>query len=120
MCQRNPAVGAVRLGREAMLASRDELDDPKIGLVDLPPTPRQTRSALAVVVVLLLAFGTTAPFAATPLPQFSAFIPFLNATILVTDSITALLLFAQFSIYRSHALLALAAGYLFTALIVIP
>jgi signal transduction histidine kinase len=120
MCQRNPAVGAVHLGREAMLASRDELDDPKIGLVDLPPTPRQTRSALAVVVVLLLAFGITAPFAATPLPQFSAFIPFLNATILVTDSITALLLFAQFSIYRSHALLALAAGYLFTALIVIP
>jgi signal transduction histidine kinase len=102
------------------LASRYELDDPKIGLVDLPPTLRQTRSALAVVAVLFLAFGITAPFAATPLPQFAAFIPFLNATILVTDSITALLLFAQFSIYRSYALLTLAAGYLFTALIVIP
>jgi signal transduction histidine kinase len=38
----------------------------------------------------------------------------------VNDSITAVLLFAQFSILRSRALLAIASGYLFTALIVIP
>src|ERR1700738_3705011 len=38
----------------------------------------------------------------------------------VTDSITAVLLFAQFSILRSRALLVIASGYLFTALIVIP
>lgn len=105
---------------EATLPSRDELDDPKIALINLPPTSKQNRSALAVVAVLLLALGIVAPFAATPLPRFAAFIPFLNATILVTDLITALLLFAQFSIYRSRALLVLAGGYLFTALIVIP
>jgi hypothetical protein len=38
----------------------------------------------------------------------------------VTDAITAVLLFAQFSILRSRALLAISTGYLFTALIVIP
>jgi hypothetical protein len=38
----------------------------------------------------------------------------------VIDSITAALLFAQFSIVRSPALGVLASGYLFAALIVIP
>ena len=38
----------------------------------------------------------------------------------VCDSITAILLFAQFSILRSRAILVIASGYLFTALILIP
>jgi signal transduction histidine kinase len=40
--------------------------------------------------------------------------------VFVTDLITSVLLFALFSIYHSRALLVLAGGYLFTALIVIP
>jgi signal transduction histidine kinase len=67
-----------------------------------------------------VAVAIVGPFAATPLPRFAAFIPFLNATILVTDLVTAILLFVQFSISRSRALLVLAGGYLFTALIVVP
>jgi signal transduction histidine kinase len=105
---------------EATFASTDELEGTKVALINLPPTSKQNRSALGAVAVLLVALGVVAPFAATPLPRFAAFIPFLNATILVTDLITAILLFAQFSIYRSRALLVLAGGYLFTALIVIP
>ena len=97
-----------------------QFEAPMVGLINLPPTPKQIRSAKAVVAVLIVALGIVAPFAATPLPQFSAFIPFLNAAILVTDLITAILLFALFSIYPSRAVLVLAAGYLFTALIVIP
>src|SRR5260221_989703 len=38
----------------------------------------------------------------------------------VCDTITAILLFAQFSILRSPALLVIANGYVFTALILIP
>jgi hypothetical protein len=38
----------------------------------------------------------------------------------VCDSITAVLLFAQFYILRSLALLVLASAYIFTALILIP
>jgi signal transduction histidine kinase len=38
----------------------------------------------------------------------------------VTDSITAILLYAQFSILRSRAILVIASGYLFTALLIVP
>lgn len=117
----NQAAKGMHIARaDATFASRDELEVAKIALIDFPPTPRQIRSALGTVAVLFVALGIVAPFAATPLPRFASFIPFLNATILVTDLITAILLFAHFSIYRSRALLVLAGGYLFTALIVIP
>ncbi len=102
------------------LSSRDESESAKIALINLQPTSSQNRSALVAVSLVFIAVAGVAPFAATPLPRFSAFIPFLNATILVTDLITAILLFAQFSISRSRALLVLGGGYLFSALIVIP
>jgi signal transduction histidine kinase len=38
----------------------------------------------------------------------------------VTDTITAILLFAQFSILRSRAILVIASGYLFTAMLIVP
>jgi signal transduction histidine kinase len=38
----------------------------------------------------------------------------------VTDSITAILLYAQFSVLRSRAILVIASGYLFTALLIVP
>ena len=44
----------------------------------------------------------------------------MTPSFFVTDLITAVLLFAQLSIFYSTALLVLASGYLFTALIVIP
>src|SRR5260370_17456578 len=52
--------------------------------------------------------------------RIDAFIPAYAAAMFVIDSITAVLLFAQFSILRSRALLVIASGYLFTALILIP
>ena len=67
-----------------------------------------------------MGFGIFAPFADRPLPRLEAFVPFFEAIILVTDFITSVLLFAYFSIYHFRALLALASGYLFTAMIVIP
>ena len=88
--------------------------------MSLPPTSRQRQFALAVAVVLLVGFGVFAPFAHRPLPRLDAFIPFFEGIIFVTDFITSVLLFAYFSIYHSRALLALASGYLFTSLIVIP
>jgi len=111
--------GAHAAGERA-LASLDSLDDASVGLVNLPPTAIQIKSALAAGAGILMTVAVVAPFAATPLPRFAAFIPFLNATILVTDLVTAILLFAQFSISRSRGVLVLAGGYLFTALIVIP
>src|SRR5262245_9183827 len=90
-------------------------------LSHLPPSLAQRRLALAVVLALLVAFVVTAGPLSTFQPgRIDAFIPAYATAIFVTDLLTAVLLFAQFSILRSHALLALASGYLYTALIVIP
>jgi hypothetical protein len=85
-----------------------------------PATPRQTQIALAMATALLVGLVASAPFADTPLPRIDAFLPSFEGAVILTDFITSILLFSQCSIYPSRALLALASGYLFTALIVIP
>jgi signal transduction histidine kinase len=90
-------------------------------LSSLSPGPAQRRIAVAVVVALLLAFLTTAgPLSHIQLARIDSFIPAYATAMLVNDTITAVLLFAQFSILRSPALLVIASGYLFTALVVLP
>jgi signal transduction histidine kinase len=89
-------------------------------LATLPPSPAQRRLAIAIVLGLLVAFAVTAPFRAIQLPRSGAFITAFSTVLFVNDLITATLLFAKFSMLRWHALLALASGYLFTALIAIP
>jgi PAS domain S-box-containing protein len=59
------------------------------------------------------------PFADKPLPQINSFIPALDATVFITSLMTACLLYAHFSVTRSRALLVLACGFLFSALIVV-
>ena len=100
--------------------TRDEPNDSETWLINLRPTRRQSWSALALGMLLLAGFAVFAPFADRPLVRLDAFIPSFEAVIFVTDFITSILLFAHFSIHHSRALLALASGYLFTALIVVP
>jgi signal transduction histidine kinase len=89
-------------------------------LSNLSPSRTQTRLAVAVVAALLVAFLITdALLSSIQLGRIDAFVPAYATAMFVTDSITAVLLFAQFSILRSRALLAIASGYLYTALIVI-
>lgn len=89
-------------------------------LANLPPSQRQTRLAIGIVLTLIAAFGLTIPFINSQLPSVNATIPAIETAILINDLITSALLFSQFSITRRWALLVLASGYLFTALIVIP
>jgi len=89
-------------------------------LVDLPTTARQQRLTVAVMAIVLVAFAVLAPFSGIPLVELNAFFPSLDAIVFVTDLITAVLLFSQFSVSRSLSLFALAIGYLFTAMIVVP
>ncbi len=90
-------------------------------LSSLPPTRAQTRLALAVVLALLVAYFITERLLSTiQLGRIDAFVPAYATAMFVNNSITAVLLFAQFSILRSRALLAIASGYLFTALMIIP
>ncbi len=99
---------------------RKASDEQQFMLATLPPSRRQIRLALGVVAVLVVASVVTAPFAKTPLRPVYAFVPALASAILVNNLITSALLFAQIVIVRRWALLVLASGYLFTALIVIP
>lgn len=88
-------------------------------LVTAPPTLRQQRMALVVVVLQLVTCAVVAPFPAH-LPQMDSFVPVVLAIIFVADLITAVLLFSQTSVVASRGVLTLANGYLFSALIVIP
>src|ERR1700720_1228890 len=90
-------------------------------LSSLSPSRAQERLALSVVAALLVALLITeGPLSTIHLGRIDAFVPAYATAMFVTDSITSVLLFAQFSILRSRALLAIASGYLFTALIIIP
>jgi signal transduction histidine kinase len=90
-------------------------------LASLSPGRAQRRLAVAVVLALLGAFFMAAgPLSTIQLARIDAFVPAYATAMFVIDSITAVLLFAQFSILRSRALLVIASGYLFTAFIVIP
>lgn len=87
----------------------------------LSPDRVQRRFALGIVLVLLVVFAITAgPLSTIRLARVYAFVPAYATAMTVVDSITAVLLFAQFSILRSRALLVIASRYLFTALIAIP
>jgi len=80
----------------------------------------ERRRAWAVVLVSIAVFLAAAPFARTRLVEVWAFIPSYQSALLVIDLITAILLFAQFLILHSPALLVIAAGYQFSALISVP
>jgi signal transduction histidine kinase/DNA-binding response OmpR family regulator len=84
-------------------------------LATWPARRSERRFALIVVLISLAFFAVIAPFAKQPLPQVWAFIPIYQSALVFNDVITALLLFGQFKIARSKAVLVLASGYLFTA-----
>jgi signal transduction histidine kinase len=101
-------------------ATTGALDEQQILLSTLPPSRGQKRLALATILVLLAAFCATVPFAAVPVGYIGEFIPAYATAMFVISSITSALLFVQFSVVHSRALLAVSGGYLFSALITIP
>ena len=84
-------------------------------LSTLNPGTGARRIALAVALTSLAVFLAVAPFAKVPLVQVPAFLPVYQSALVVCDLITALLLWGQYTILRSRALLVLAASYLFGA-----
>ncbi len=106
-----------------MLKTAAELpEEEALVLSTVSPGPVQERLALAVVLGLLAVFLliTAGPLARVLTKPVAAFVPAYATAMFVCDSITAILLFAQFSVLRSHAMLVIASGYLFSALILIP
>jgi hypothetical protein len=97
-------------------------EEEQLVLSTLSPGVTQRRLAFAVVLGLLIVFVliTFGPLSSVRMQPFAAFVPAYATAMFVCDSITSILLFAQFSILRSRAILVIASGYLFTALILIP
>jgi len=94
----------------------------RLFLSSLSPGAAQKRLALAVVLAISAVFVliTAGPLSDVRLPRIDAFVPAYATAMFVCDSITAILLYTQFSILRSRAMLVIASGYLFTALILVP
>jgi signal transduction histidine kinase len=105
------------LNTAAVLSQEEQLI-----LSTVSPGAAQKRLALAVGVGLLIVFVLIAagPLGSIQTKPVAAFVPAYATAMFVCDSITAILLFAQFSILRSRAILVIASGYLFTALILVP
>jgi signal transduction histidine kinase len=97
-------------------------EEERLILSTVSPGAAQKRLALTVVLGLLTVFVliTAGPLGSIRTKPVAAFVPAYATAMFVCDSITAILLFAQFSILRSRAILIIASGYLFTALILIP
>src|SRR5215207_218941 len=104
--------------KDTALTPASRTTEPQV-LANIPPTPGQRRMARAFLLALFIILLGTWPFAAIKLPEVEAFVPTLAAALFVSDCVTAALLFAQFSILRQWALLVIASGYLFSALIVV-
>lgn len=95
------------------------MDDPCL-LSNAVPSRVQRRLAVLVATGLVLALLLTAPFAQSPVPSREPFIAAYASAVFVTEIATAALLLGLFSVQRSLALLALASGYLFSGLLVVP
>ena len=94
-------------------------DDTRLSAVLAPATPQDRRAALVLVAAIVIAFLGVVPVALMPLPRSDGFIPAVQSIIALTDFITGVLLFAHSATERSRALLYLAWGYLFSAIVVV-
>jgi len=73
-----------------------------------------------VLLVLFAALLVTAPFARIPLMNTEVLLPAYAGAVFIIELMTSALLLALVSIQRSRAVLALAIGYLFSGLLVVP
>ncbi len=97
-----------------------ELTGQRRAFLSTLPAPRGQRLlALAAVLISLAIFLAAAPFARLPLAPVPAFLPIYQSSLVICDLITAVLLFGQFRVLRSRALLALVSAYLFSAFMAI-
>jgi signal transduction histidine kinase len=95
---------------------RDEGKEIPALIASIPASAQQRWAAFGVVIFLSVVFAMAMPFATTQVARIDAFIPIILSVVLFADLITAVFLFAQFSIQPQRALLVLASGYVFSGL----
>jgi hypothetical protein len=83
-------------------------------IASMPASPEQRWTAFGVIIFLSVVFALVTPFARIQTAPVVAFIPVVQSIICFADLITAVFLFAQYSIQPQRAILALASGYIFS------
>ncbi|HZO94621.1 MAG TPA: response regulator [Candidatus Baltobacteraceae bacterium] len=89
-------------------------------LATLPASTQQRRIVLIAVAVLGVVALAALPFAENVLSPFSGFVTLYGGAVLMGLAITTTILYGQFTLSRTPALLALACGALFSTIAFIP
>jgi signal transduction histidine kinase len=113
-------VGAAKSISMASIEPRVSQDDIFVLTRASPGRVQKLLAVGVVLVILVVAISISWPLAGIQLRPVEAFVPFYLTAMFLIDLITAVLLFAQFSILRTRALLIAANAYAFTALVMIP
>jgi PAS domain S-box-containing protein len=92
------------------------VDERNIFLSTMPASRADRRAALAIIGISTVLFACAVPFAGVPLTPAPAFVASYHSALAINYLFTALLLFSQFAITRSRAMLLLASAYFFTAI----
>ena len=100
--------------------SIDSAERRRLFLANAFATAGERRLAAIIAAATFGLFAAVVPFVRVPLAQFPAFIPSYEAALFFIDLITAVLLYEQFVRVRLPALLVLASGYLFDAMLIVP
>jgi signal transduction histidine kinase len=85
-------------------------------VANMPLSAQQRRVAFGIIIFLSVVFAMVVPVASKQVARVDVFIPVIQSLICFADLITAVFLFAQYSIQPQRALLALASGYIFSGL----
>src|SRR4026208_1279781 len=96
--------------------AHDSRQEFPVVIANMPASAIERRVAFVLMVFLFIIFMMVAPFASVALPRVDAFIPVIQTVVCVAELVTAVLLFAQYSIRPQRGLLALASGYIFSGL----
>jgi two-component sensor histidine kinase len=91
-------------------------DDLATSITAIPANARQRKIALGVLIFLVVIAVVSAPFSLIPLGPAHSFIPIIQSLMCAANLLTAVFLLVQYSLYPQRALLALAAGFVFSGL----
>src|SRR5215213_2509187 len=91
---------------------RETRSDFPLVVANVAASPLAQRAALGLIVILLVVSAAISPFANMQLVRVDVFILVIQSVMCFADLLTAMLLFAQYSIQPQRAMLALGSAYL--------
>ena len=96
--------------------TRGSDQDFPIAIATMRATGRQRKIALFAFLLLALLMAITLPFANIQLARVDAFVPVIQTVMCLAEFLTAIFLFAQYSVSPQPAVLVLASGFVFSGL----